>query len=207
MDPRGQSETHKEGMALGAPHPSPGQGCERNALSHLLLPHTGQRSAPCLGRPRGLGPGKGDCWEPTLACSCCFCRPICCSISSYSCWTSRWWSESRLEGVGGEWAAPQPPTAPLPPEDLAWSSSTAHLAWSGTPDSLSWKQLSQKQPLTHAPLMLVTLIPSPDSCSHHQAIGPLALSHGPYHFTPCPHIPLSPHPSVPHLSVTIPLLP
>lgn len=99
--PRGQSKTRKRGWDSALLTPSPGQGCERTHSqpppATPLWPGTGPTSGPA----EGPGQGRAGCWEPTLACSCCFCRPICCSISSYSRWTSRWWSESRLEGVGG----------------------------------------------------------------------------------------------------------
>lgn len=126
--------------AGGARHSPPHllvRGVRGPTPSHLLLPHTGQAPAPRPGQQRGPGQGRAGCRGPTLACSCCFCRPICCSISSYSCCTSRWWSESRLEGVGGgpgsASVTPGPAAARGSP-DLVWSPSTAQLAWSGIPD-------------------------------------------------------------------------
>lgn len=67
-----------------------------------LLPRTGQGPAPLLSQQRRPGPGSGrGAGGATSACSCCFSRRICCSISSWSCWTSWWCSESRLEGAAG----------------------------------------------------------------------------------------------------------
>lgn len=92
--------------------PSPGQGCERTlSQPPPATPHW-PGAGPTSGPAGGSGPGRAGSREPTLACSCCFCWPICCSISSYSCWTSRWWSESRLEGEGGGPGSASAPPGP-----------------------------------------------------------------------------------------------
>lgn len=142
---RGHSETSQRGAGGSdsalLTHLSD-EGYERIHCQRLLLPHTGHSPAPLFSPQRspGQGEGTGCSGELTSACSRCLSWRICCSISSYSCWTSRWWSESRLEGVGGR---PGSPSAPWDPAagrgglDLSLKSIvlTAHLRgqWLLTP--------------------------------------------------------------------------
>lgn len=86
----GDGETWRDGKGAGSREP----------------PHPAA-STPPLSRRGWAGE------VPTWACRCSFSRRICCSVSSYSCCTSRWWSESRLQGTGRAPSGPQHPQAGL----------------------------------------------------------------------------------------------